>query len=90
MTITSVIRNIDKSAHGYKKTLEESGMGGKNPTFFDIHITMKEFLKLLDGRYSRSTIDRWRQKGLPCRRLNGGKLWFPKESALQWVERNCQ
>lgn len=73
-----------------RRNSDQSMGDGASSTFFDNYITMQELLFMLKGRYSRSTIDRWRQRGMPCRRLNGGRLWFPKKEVLKWIERNYQ
>ncbi len=72
------------SAHKKFKYAKGSGQS----EFFDNFITLDELLALLKHRYSRSTIGRWRRKlGMPCVRLNNGRLWFSKTEIFQWLER---
>lgn len=52
--------------------------------FFENHLTIDEFVKLMRGRYTKHTIYRWVGQGLPNKRLSG-RLWFPKKEAIEWV-----
>lgn len=71
----------DRSAHQMGKRLNSTGS-----KFFENHITMNEFLELLKHRYSKHTVYRWVGQGIPHKRLSG-KLWFPKEEAVDWLLR---
>ena len=60
--------------------------GNSTSAFFENYIPMSELLDVLRQQYSRYTVYRWVQQGMPHKRL-GGKLWFHKEEVLRWLER---
>lgn len=55
-------------------------------SLFENYITMPELLDMLKQQYSKHSVYRWVQQGMPHKHL-GGKLWFHKEEVLQWLER---
>lgn len=55
---------------------------------FENLITMDEFLASLGNAYTRRTVYSWISKGLPHKKVNGGKIWIVKDSAAKWLERN--
>ena len=58
-----------------------------NSQLFDNLLSMEELLVVLRHQYSRATIYRWKQQGMPCVRLKG-KLWFPKDEIFLWMKRS--
>ena len=78
-----------KSVAKFKR--QELNGGGKSSRkedleLFDNLITMDELLVALRHNFSKHTVYKWVQKGMPTRRI-GGKLWFPKKDTLLWLER---
>ena len=53
---------------------------------FDNHISMPELLVFLHKQYSRRTVYKWVDEGMPHKKIRG-KLWFPKDAVCQWLER---
>lgn len=52
--------------------------------FFESHISLEELLQVLKQKYSRHTVYRWVGQGLPHKKVSG-KLWFPKDEAINWL-----
>jgi len=46
-------------------------------------ITIKQLCDIL--QISRSTVDRWRKEGLPCKKI-GMQIRLNEDEALAWVE----
>jgi hypothetical protein len=59
----------------------------KNPELlFENLLTMNEFLDLMKGRFSKWSVYKWVQDGIPHKKIRS-RLFFPKTEALQWLER---
>lgn len=54
---------------------------------------MEEFLTKKDLcqwlKVSRATVDRWRQEGMPSKKIGRG-VRFEKEAVLEWIEQKKQ
>lgn len=71
-----------------KISIVKNGRTSVDKIFEDL-VTLKELIELLRNNYSRSTIYRWVGQGMPHKKL-GGKLWFPKREALEWLHRRFE
>lgn len=57
-------------------------------SLFENLLTMDELLVMLKGQYSRKTIYKWKDSdGLPFKKIRG-RLWFPKDEVICWLERS--
>ncbi len=60
----------------------------KNTPLFENLVTFDELLEMLKHQYSKHTVYRWIHKqGMPYRKIKG-KLWFPRDQVLIWLERS--
>lgn len=55
---------------------------------FENLFTFEELLLLLRHQYSRKTVYRWIYRlGMPHQKIMG-KIWFPKDDVIRWLERS--
>jgi excisionase family DNA binding protein len=55
---------------------------------FENLLTIEELLTMLRHQYSKYTIYRWvQQYEMPHKRIRG-KLWFPKNEVIEWLDRS--
>ena len=63
----------------------DQGSGHARP--LDDFLSAGELGKLL--KVGRSTIDRWRDRGLPCYRL-GNRVWFREPEVAEFLGAKCR
>ena len=58
----------------------------KDSMLFDNLVTLSELLDWLRHNYSKWTVYKWVQEGMPHKKI-GNKLWFSKQDVSLWLER---
>jgi hypothetical protein len=67
-------------------TNRDQAIPNNTKPLFENRITFKELCARLP-HYSEHTLRGWRRKGLPAKRVMGGKLMFDPQEVALWIER---